>query len=263
MSGCGCSLNPYQTMSTGNWGQGGSHCGSCNKNPCCCRKKKKKSCGGCGHNKCRCGKYSSSSSSCSSSSSSCSVDCCNKCGRDPCCCRKKKSRCGGCKKSKCCCPKEDCCLPQCIQLKAKPIISAFVVPPTASLGNGEAEFMLDRRNKRLRFYIQVCNLTGAPTTAGLYNAPIGSNGPLIFSLPAPVSCGGGKYLYRGCWDTTNASPLTDAYILLLLQMQVYVSIATAANSLGEVRGQVIPCFKEYEDMCLNRGRGKCRSSCKC
>ncbi|MEZ4651817.1 MAG: CHRD domain-containing protein [Candidatus Eisenbacteria bacterium] len=74
-------------------------------------------------------------------------------------------------------------------------------------------------------------LTGAMTAAHIHNAPIGSNGGVIFDL-GPFF--GGTPHARGTW----AAP-TLAQLKSLLRGDCYVNVHTAANPGGEIRGQIL------------------------
>ena len=102
-------------------------------------------------------------------------------------------------------------------------------PPSGSAGSGTASFRMGPVG--LEFDITVDGLTGPITAAHIHNAPIGTNGGVIFDL-GPFF--GGTPHARGSW----AAPST-ANVKSLLRGDCYVNVHTAANPGGEIRGQIL------------------------
>ena len=106
------------------------------------------------------------------------------------------------------------------------------VPPTTSLGNGNASVTLDP-NGMLHWTVSYQGLSG-PATAAHFHGPATPG----FNAGVVVNIGG----------TTPANPmqgsaqLTPAQIADLVAGRWYVNVHTAANPGGEIRGQVVPAL---------------------
>ena len=89
------------------------------------------------------------------------------------------------------------------------------------------------------FGVGASNLTGAITAAHIHQAPAGTAGGVVFTLPTtPDSTGG----VSGIW--TASTGLTPALVSEALKGNLYFQIHTAANPGGEVRGQILKLARE-------------------
>jgi len=95
---------------------------------------------------------------------------------------------------------------------------------------GTAVFLLDESG--LFYRITVSGLTGNITAAHFHNAASGATGSPVRTLAFTNNTA------AGTWKPDDAQPLTPALIEELNAGRIYVNVHTAANSGGEVRGQV-------------------------
>jgi len=116
--------------------------------------------------------------------------------------------------------------------------AAQQVPSVAAstTATGTGSFSLNAAMTELQYDLTVCDLTGPIAAAHFHLAQAGKAGPVIRSIDFA-----GKSTASGIWRSTDTSqPLTPAFVDSLLNGKVYVNIFTAANSAGEIRGQLIP-----------------------
>ncbi|MDA0746773.1 MAG: CHRD domain-containing protein, partial [bacterium] len=104
--------------------------------------------------------------------------------------------------------------------------------PSVSTGaKGTATFVLD--DAGLSYRIVVNGLSGAITAAHFHNAAAGTSaGPV-----RTISFFGN--LATGTWKASDTQSLTPALLAELKAGRIYVNVHTAANSSGEIRGQVL------------------------
>jgi hypothetical protein len=108
------------------------------------------------------------------------------------------------------------------------------VPPVLSLGRGSALILLSDAQDRFTFSLSVTGIPSA-TSAGIYQAPAGSNGPLAFDL---LALGGG--VLNPATPISGTSPISPAQITALREGNLYISVGTAMHPTGEMRGQLGP-----------------------
>ncbi|MGE5316779.1 MAG: CHRD domain-containing protein [Chloroflexota bacterium] len=101
-------------------------------------------------------------------------------------------------------------------------------------GNGSGFVSMDRNRTNLHYGIAVVNLSSPLTGAHFHQAPIGVNGPVIFTLPTDS-------VVNGYW---NDSTFTNEIAALFENGNVYANFHTTLNPDGEVRGQVM-----WGDLC--------------
>lgn len=99
------------------------------------------------------------------------------------------------------------------------------VPPNASPGVGTAVLTLNDLQTEVSFHIEFSGLLGTETAAHFHNAPPGTNGSVIFALPA----GSPK---DGVWTVGPAE------VAMLLAEEVYVNVHTDQFPGGEIRGNL-------------------------
>ena len=104
-------------------------------------------------------------------------------------------------------------------------------PPVTTAGRGTGVFHFDEQIRELSFQIVVSGLSGAITNAHIHNAPLGSNGNVVVDIK-PVLVGNVAY---GTWANMPAQMMQE-----LRAGKLYVNFHTAANSGGEIRGQILP-----------------------
>ena len=105
------------------------------------------------------------------------------------------------------------------------------VPPNASTGKGNAELTLNSATKELSWNISFEGLSGDAVAAHIHGpADKGANAGVVVNFGTagqPVKS-----------PLTGKATLTDAQIADLNAGKYYVNIHTAANTGGEIRGQV-------------------------
>ncbi len=103
------------------------------------------------------------------------------------------------------------------------------VPPNGSPGTGYGLFDVDMVTGDFSYSMTASGLTSTITAAHIHNAPVGSNGPVIFNL-----------LPGGVWNTpvVGNGTLTAAHLGELVAGRLYVNVHTQAFPGGEIRGQM-------------------------
>jgi CHRD domain len=103
---------------------------------------------------------------------------------------------------------------------------ASEVPPTPSNATGELQAALDKRTRVLTWTLSLQGLSG-PATAANFHGPAmpGENA----AAEVPISLGANN----------GVVTLTSAQVDDLMAGRWYVSVQTAANPNGEIRGQVM------------------------
>ncbi len=99
-------------------------------------------------------------------------------------------------------------------------------PPVTTSAKGTGVFVLDA--KGLYYRVSIDGLSGAITGSHFHNAAAGTNGGVV----QPIAFDGNTS--RGTWEI-SAAMRTE-----LMAGRIYVNVHTAANSGGEIRGQLTP-----------------------
>lgn len=110
--------------------------------------------------------------------------------------------------------------------------SAQEVPPNASGATGTGAFILN--GEGLHYWLTVHGLSGPITGSHFHRAASGSNGSVVRGFTMENNA------ISGVWTSTDAQPLTDAWIADLALGNLYVNVHTQQNPGGEIRGQVVP-----------------------
>jgi hypothetical protein len=111
------------------------------------------------------------------------------------------------------------------------------VPPVTTTATGTGSFLLKSSSSgtvtELEYHITVNGLSGNITAAHFHNAPAGTAAGVV----RDISFNGNTA--SGSWKSDDANqPLTTALLVELLTNRLYVNVHTAANTGGEIRGQV-------------------------
>lgn len=101
------------------------------------------------------------------------------------------------------------------------------VPSVASTARGLGIFELNQAQTEVRFRVVFGGLTSAVTGAHIHNAPIGTNGGVVYDLTPFIQ---GNTI-QGTWEP---GPLLSA----LLAGELYINVHTENNPGGEIRGQI-------------------------
>lgn len=100
------------------------------------------------------------------------------------------------------------------------------VPANASPATGTGTFVLSDDETSLSYTIEYSGLTATETGAHIHNAPAGTNGSVVHTLPATNP-------KVGAWA------ISPAMVLELRAGNLYANIHTTNFPGGEIRGQLI------------------------
>lgn len=102
------------------------------------------------------------------------------------------------------------------------------VPQVTTKGTGSADITYDDKTKVLTWKGTYAGLSGAVTSSHFHGpAEAGKNAGVEVTVDAAAS------------PFTGKAMLTDAQAADLMKGQLYLNLHTAANSSGEIRGQVL------------------------
>jgi hypothetical protein len=107
---------------------------------------------------------------------------------------------------------------------------------TDAYGSGIAS--IDRDQTNVHFMMAYNDLTGPQTMAHFHSAPMGENGPVIFTLNPFFDQSETFDAAFGYWTDMDETPFDAAAAESFREGQVYVNIHTEENPGGELRGQV-------------------------
>ena len=107
------------------------------------------------------------------------------------------------------------------------INSQPTVPKAVSAAQGTGAFEYNKTTKELSYNISYKDLTPASVTLN-YAIPAYERGAILFELAGPTAT-----------QTVGKVTLTTEQQTWLIEGLFYVNIATAANGLGEIRGQIL------------------------
>jgi len=110
--------------------------------------------------------------------------------------------------------------------------AAQVVPAGTATGTGAFTGSYNPGNRTLTYTTSWTGLTGAPTSAGFYNGASGTAGTAVGS-PWTFEAG-----VTGTGSMTGSMTLTSEQASQLINGNWYYGYNTAANTNGEIRGQL-------------------------
>ncbi len=110
------------------------------------------------------------------------------------------------------------------------------VPPVTTAATGEGDFTLDPSLTQFAFVVRVADIQDI-TAAHIHRGPAGQNGPVVHAL----------FDGSGTFDPTHPLAgnvtLSAADLADLLGNLYYVNVHTTQHSTGEIRGQIVPRYK--------------------
>jgi hypothetical protein len=111
-------------------------------------------------------------------------------------------------------------------------------PPIAGSASGHAKLTIGAH--KLRYEIDVSDLSGPATMAHIHIGKLGKSGPPILTFPVKADASG--KIADGTIDL-NAVMVkgvsTDSLMVLLNNGGAYLNVHTAAHGGGEIRGQIV------------------------
>jgi len=113
-------------------------------------------------------------------------------------------------------------------------------PSTNTKGTGTATLTLD--GTKLKYSVEIHDLSGAPTAAHIHVGAIGIAGPPVYTFVIKSGVGDGGTISEGTIDlTTDASTGVsgDSLKVLLNNGKAYVNVHSKNFPGGEIRGQVM------------------------
>lgn len=114
---------------------------------------------------------------------------------------------------------------------------------TAAMGTGIVS--IDRDQTNVHFMAAANGLSGTINGVHFHSGAAGVSGGVINDLASAFTSSGATSSGFGYWKSTDATPFTSAISTQFQDELVYLNMHTAANSNGEIRGQVIrntPCM---------------------
>jgi hypothetical protein len=105
-------------------------------------------------------------------------------------------------------------------------------PGIASPATGVASFSLNRTHDTMCISVSVKGLSGAITDANIHEGAMGFTGPVITPLASFIV---GNTITASLTGTN----LTPAMVASFLKGAYYINVQTAANPVGEIRGQIL------------------------
>jgi hypothetical protein len=112
------------------------------------------------------------------------------------------------------------------------------VPSVTTDAYGSGIASIDRDQTNVHFMMAYNDLTGPQTMAHFHSAPMGENGPVIFTLNPFFDQSETFDAAFGYWTDMDETPFDAAAAESFREGQVYVNIHTEENPGGELRGQV-------------------------
>jgi hypothetical protein len=103
-----------------------------------------------------------------------------------------------------------------------------VVPAASTTAKGVGSFMLNKKRDSIAINISMIGLN--PTSIGIYQGKIGTNGTLLLDLSSFLEGKRISTLLKGATVTGNFSKLIGE--------DLYILVGTATNPIGELRGQI-------------------------
>ncbi len=131
------------------------------------------------------------------------------------------------------------------------LTGAQQVRPVTTRAFGEANVELTDNGMRLKFELEVCNITDV-TAAHIHVGSSGMNGPVVLFLYGPnapvfTAKDGCKDLSSGTLTPADLKAKPEAgvstwddFVKALMAGKTYVNVHTTANPDGEIRGQLTP-----------------------
>jgi hypothetical protein len=116
--------------------------------------------------------------------------------------------------------------------------AALETPATDSKGSGHAKLTVGEH--KLRYEIDVSDLSGPATMAHIHIGQMGKAGPPIVTFPVKASASG--KIADGTVDLNAGMAKgvsADSLMVLLNNGSAYINVHTAAHPGGEIRGQIV------------------------
>ena len=113
---------------------------------------------------------------------------------------------------------------------------AVPAPTTSSEATSVGVFLLTSEGLEFDITVDTDRLTGPITAAHFHNAAPGTAGDVVRTITTAEFLGNTA---SGIWTSADSEPLTADLIAELLAGNIYVNVHTAANPLGEIRGQIV------------------------
>jgi hypothetical protein len=111
-------------------------------------------------------------------------------------------------------------------------------PPISGIASGHVKLTVGAH--KMRYEIDVSDLSGPATAAHIHIGKMGKGGPPIISFPVKASASG--KIADGTMDLSAGMAKgvsADSLMVLLNNGSAYVNVHTAAHPGGEVRGQIV------------------------
>lgn len=104
------------------------------------------------------------------------------------------------------------------------------IPMVTTQAKGLGSFMLNKARNAVSVNISLVSLSGSPTSIEIYQGNMGANGTFLMDLS--------PFLVGNRLATTLTGTSVTANLAQLFNDELYVLVKTAANPLGEIRGQI-------------------------
>jgi hypothetical protein len=116
--------------------------------------------------------------------------------------------------------------------------AAMETPPNDGKGSGHAKLVVGK--DKMRYEIDVSDLSGPATMAHIHIGKIGMSGPPIITFAVKAAASG--KIADGTIDLSAGMAKgvsADSLMVLLNNGSAYINVHTAAHGGGEIRGQIV------------------------
>ncbi len=113
------------------------------------------------------------------------------------------------------------------------------VPAVESNAYGSGFVSISRNLDRAHYAWVAGGFSSIANGAQFHHAATGENGPVIYDMGNTITTSGTQATAAGVWKNSDTQAFLPEHATQFMQNQVYLTVSTASNPDGEVRGQVL------------------------